>query len=417
MSKTKKKRILVLGGGFTGMYALKELRKRFGYNSSYEIALINENNYFLFTPLLHEVATGGISVNNAIEPLRKVARKFFDKFYLGKVESVDLEKQVVKTSTSSITYDYLVLALGSTSFFYNVKGAEKYSYTLKSLDDALELKDHFLCAFEKASMTEDKAEKKKLLHFVVVGGGPTGVELASEMQELFTKTFSKYFSEDLVKLAKVCLVQNGKVLLPQFSDYFQHKSYQALVEKHKIKVILSDGVKQVGKDFVELASGKILETYTPIWTAGVAPVEVNFKQSVEKDRKGRIVVNQFSQIEGYGNVFVGGDMAAYTDPDDGVLPATAQVASRQGPSIARNMHRLENGKELAVFDFTEVGKMVSLGRWKALAQVKKMKFAGHFAWWLWRTIYLIKLISFPKKLKVVIDWTIGIFSTRDISKC
>jgi NADH dehydrogenase len=410
-----KKNIVVLGGGFAGLYAIKHLRKKFGYNSNYNIILVNNNSYFLFTPLLHEVATGGISVNNAIEPLRKVARKFFDEFVLAEVESIDVKNKIVHADSCKINYDYLHVALGSETFFYGVKGAEENSFTLKSLEDALELKEHFLCSFEKASMTDGKIEQRRLLNFVVIGGGPTGVELALEIKELLSYTLTKYFNNDLISSCKVCLIQNGKALLPQFSHYFQKKSYQTLVDNN-IKVIMNDGVKEVGKDFVKLKSGKTIKTGTAIWTAGVAPKNIEFKQKINKDERGRIIVNQFSQIEDFPEIFVGGDMAAFKDQNNRFLPATAQVASRQGPLIANNIWRLTQGQNLEIFKFSSVGNLISLGRWKALAQISKFKFSGPFAWWMWRTIYLIKLISFPKKLKVAIDWTLGIFSTRDISK-
>lgn len=409
-------RIVILGAGFGGVYAFKRLHKFFHRDPNVKLVLVNEKNYFLFTPLLHEVATGGVSRENVVEPLRKVLGCCLAEFHLAKVRSVDLEKRRVATDVGICEYDYLVVALGAETNFYGTPGAREHSFTLKSLEDAVRLKNHFIKKFEEATTVTDIKRLDAMLHFVVVGGGPTGVELAAEMAELFYETFGKYYKDHFFyPKVKITLVQSHKELLPHFSKKMREKSLKVLRDK-KINVRLGARVTLVSGSSVEFGGGERMPTETVVWVAGVRPHKPHFNEAVEENARGRIMVNEYLQMKRRPEVFVLGDMAAFATGEGRELPMLAQVTTKEASAVAENIGRLIHGKSLKPFSYRHSGDMISLGQWMALAEIKKVSFQGHLAWWLWRTVYLSKLISFPKKIKVAVDWTFNLFMPRDISE-
>lgn len=412
----KKTKIVIIGNGFGGVYTLKNLYKFFGGNKNIEISLIGEKNYFLFTPLLHEVATGGINPINIIEPIRKVLKYCLSEFYLGKGEIIDLEKYTVKIKENILVYDYLVLAPGAKTNFYNIKGAEENTLTLKSLEDAIRVKNRIIAQVEKAAHIRDKEKRKKMLTFMVVGGGPTGVELAAEIQEMLKENFSQYFKKEIIEDTSVVIIQKSAELLTQFGKKIREESLQVL-KKKKIEIMLNTEVKEVGPDYIIINDNKKIFGETIIWVGGIKPAELNFSQKVSKTPNGKLLVNKYLQLENYKNVFALGDIAAFSaERADDFLPALAQVAEKEAKMVARNIYLLVNGKEPEAFKYNHTGDMVSLGRWMAIGEIAQFTFWGHITWWLWRTVYLSKLISFRKKVRVAIDWTLNIFSPRDISE-
>lgn len=409
-------RIVILGAGFGGVYTFKRLHKFFHRNPGVQLILVNDKNYFLFTPLLHEVATGGVSRENVVEPLRKALGCCLAEFYLAEVIKVELENKCVITTKGICSYDYLVIATGSTTNFYDTPGAEENSFVLKTLDDAVRLKNHFIRKFEEASTVTDEKRLDAMLHFVVVGGGPTGVELAAEMSELFYETFGRYYRrQSFYQKIKITLLQGHKELLPQFSKKIREKSLEVL-RKKKIDVRLGAKAKAIGANFVELADGERLQAETIIWVAGVRPRKINFDQKVEFAANGKIIVNEFLQMRGRPEVFVLGDAASFIAENGKELPALAQVATKEAAQVAKNIRNMILGRTLEPFFYHHSGDLISLGQWMAVAEIKKFLFSGHIAWWLWRTVYLFKLISFPKKIKVAVDWTLNLFMPRDISE-
>lgn len=411
----KQIRVVILGAGFGGVYAFKGLHKFFHRDPNVQLVLVNNKNYFLFTPLLHEVATGGVSRENVVEPLRKVLGCCLAEFYLAEVERIDLREKRVITTCGDLDYDYLVVALGAETNFYGTPGVEEHSFGLKSLEDAVRLKNSFIEKFEKASAISDKEKLDALLCFVVVGGGPTGVELVSEMAELFYETFGRYYRNSVAARVKIILLQSASELLPHFPKKFREKSLEVLKNK-KIEVRLGVKVKSVDAVSIELTSGERIFTETTVWVAGVKPRYIKFDQEVEKGNDGRIVVNEFLQMKLRPEVFVLGDMAKFITPDEKALPMLAQVASKEGVSVAKHISNMLSGKTLTPFFYHHSGDLISLGQWMAAAEIKSFFFWGHFTWWFWRTIYLYKLISFQKKIKVAVDWTLTLFSPRDISQ-
>lgn len=414
MNTEEKKRVLILGAGFGGTYVYKNLHKTFHKHPKVELSLIDDSNYFLFTPMLHEVATGNLAPENIIEPLRKVLGCMHAGFHLGTVKSVSTKKKEVKTSNGVVPYDILVVALGATTNFRGVPGAKEHCYELKSLDDAIKLKNHFIETFERAASEEDSSKRAEMLHFVVVGGGPTGVELAAEMADLFFDTFGKYYDREMMNQVKISLVQKGSELLEHFPVSLREKSLK-LLQKKNVDIHFGVVASEVGTDQVVLDNGETLKAHTAIWTAGVKPVELDWDVEMPLER-GKIDVTETMQAKGYSDIYVLGDMANFVNPVDGKsVPALAQVATSQATGVADNIKLMLAGKKPKSFKYRHKGSFVSLGDWAAAGEIGRVPFFGHLAWWMWRTIYLTKLISWQKMMQVMLDWTINLFTPRDIS--
>src|SRR3989344_4471944 len=409
-------KILIIGNGFGGVYALKNLHKFFHNDKKIELALVGEKNYFLFTPLLHEVATGGINPGNIIEPIRKVLGCCLDKFYLGKAEIINFDSHTVQVENALISYDYLVLAPGAETNFYNIPGAEEYSFPLKSITDAIKIKNRCIMVMERASHVENRIKRKNMLRFVVVGGGPTGGELAAELEELAKETFSSYYPEEIMEDTSIVLIQKSPELVPAFGEKIRKKSLEIL-RKKGIEVMLTRTVKEVGLSYVVINENIKIFTETVIWVAGVKPAELKFNQPAKQSSDGRLVVNEYLQLENHKEVFAIGDAAAFRDANKNIfLPALAQVAEKEAKAVAKNIQLLINNKIPEKFLYRNSGNLMSLGQWMAVGEIFNFTFSGHTTWWFWRTVYLFKLISWRKKVRVAADWTMNLFSPRDISQ-
>jgi len=413
-------KIVILGGGFGGVYTLKYLHRLFHkrgltrittrINADIKLVLVNKKNYFLFTPLLHEFATGGVSLENLVEPIREIIRCCDYEFIHGEVKRIDLEKKIIELNENKLDYNYLVIALGSKTNFYNIPGAEENSFTLKSLDDAIKLRNHFIHMFEIASKDQDEA----ILTFVIVGGGATGVELAGEMSDYFYKTFSKFYPKEIISKVKIILIERGNELIPQFSPKLRKIALEVLRKKN-VEIILGKGVKEVGKDFIKLDDETIIKTKTVIWTAGVEPNLPEIVGNIEKDNKGRLIVNEYLQVKNYENVFSIGDVCCFIQ-NQKPLPQLAQVAVREAMAVAKNIFNLVQNKPLEKFVYRHQGYLISLGKFFAVGEIKNFTFSGFFAWILWRGVYLSKMISNKYKIKTFIDWLLDLFYPRDITE-
>lgn len=413
--KKQTKKVVILGGGFGGLYTYKGLYKYFDHDEL-DITIVNRTNYFLFTPMLHEVATGGIAHHQVVESIRQVIYKSNDKLHVAELLSVDCEKQIVKTSIDELPYDILVVALGATTNFFDAPGAEEHSFVLKDLRDAIRLRTTLIETFENGSEIVDPVARKKALSFAVVGGGATGVELVAEIAELYMTTFLKYY-HGIIKPADISLylINRGPELLAPFHPTLRKNALDVL--RHSgVQVMLNTGVKEVQANGILFDDGTLLEVNHVIWTAGVKPNPPMFTHQVAQDKGGRIMVNQALQMENCPNVFVLGDMASVAGADGKPLPMLAQIAERQGLHTGQNIKRLIDGKPLLPFTYTSQGELASLGQWNAVANIRGFRFRGPFAWFLWRTIYLFKFLSGSKRAKIVIDWTMNLFYPRDITK-
>ncbi|MES2930405.1 MAG: NAD(P)/FAD-dependent oxidoreductase [Patescibacteria group bacterium] len=415
MDKGQKKKIVILGGGFGGLYTYLSLKKQFK-KDEIDITIVNRTNYFLFTPLLHEVATGSIAHHQVVESIRQIIYKGNATLHVAELMSVDCERKIVTTSIAEIPYDILVVALGATTNFFNAPGAQENCFVLKDLHDAIALRTAFIEAFEKASEIKDPQARKKVLSFAIVGGGATGVELVSETADLFLNTFSKYY-RGLIKTSDITLsiINRDPELLNVFHPRLRKNALRVL-RHNGVNVILNTGVKEVKKNGIVLADDSLLEANLVVWTAGVKPNVPAFAHPVAQDPSGRIVVNSSLQILECPNVFVIGDMASLAGKNGKALPMLAQVAVRQGTHTGKNIKRLLEGQELMPFVYRSQGELASLGQWHAVANIGGIRFSGAFAWFLWRTIYLFKFLSGSKKIKIAVDWTVNLFYPRDITK-
>ncbi len=339
-----------------------------------------------------------------------------DSFYVGKAEEVSLSGKIVRVNGNSIAFDYLVLASGAETNFYDVAGAEENCFTLKSLEDAIRLKNHSIDMVDKASFIGKTEERKKMLCFAIIGGGPTGVELSAEMQEFFWGTFSRYYNKEIINNISVVLIQRDKEILPQFKENLRGKSLKTL-EKNGVKVILGSAVEKVSPDSILLSNGSIIYTKTPIWVAGVKPSDISLDKDVERESDGRIKVNQYLQVEKHPFAYVLGDLAGVKKPDGTLFPMLAQVAVKEAKIAAQNIKlQIEGSVKLRQFGYELSGSLVSLGKWNAIGNIFNLYLSGFLAWFVWRTIYLSKLISWQKKVKVAVAWSVSFFSPRDISK-
>jgi len=408
------KKIVILGAGFGGLCALKSVYKYVKNWRDYDILIIDKNNYFVFTPLLHEVATGGIDPGDIVFPIRDLARGKTEHLE-AEVLSVDLSKKEVTTNRGVVAYDYLVVALGSGTNFFNVSGAAEHTFTLKNIGDAKRLKNHLVHIFDEANIEKDPLEQKDNLRIIFIGDGATGLEFAAEVHE-FLKEVQKEYPHIPSGSVELYLIEAGDRLLSVFHPKFSKKALEIL-NKKGFKVIFEDPCSKVDSNGIVLASSIEIKSRTVIWTSGVLSSQVIITPELER-QKGRIVVEPELNLKNFPEVFVLGDQAALADKKFGLLPTSAQVAAEQGKFVGKNIARLISGKTLFKFCYFHRGDLVSIGKWCALAQIGKnfLRFSGPVAWLLWRFNYLSKMPGFSKKTRLFFDWLLYFVSKRDISE-
>jgi NADH dehydrogenase len=414
-------RIVIIGGGFGGVYAYRELRKK---NSKKDIVitLISKSNYFLFTPLLHEVATGGLPVSSIIQPIRKFIHRN-DTFCLTTATKVNTKEKTIETTLGSVSYDILILATGSETNFFNTPGAKERAYAVKDITSARKLKKDLYSNIERASellcpeivTKNNTADIDKLVSIVVIGGGATGVEVATEIADLVRRTLPAYYDKELIAKISVSLVHSQNNVVGQFPEKVRAESLRSL-SRNNVHLHLGRRANEITADGVTLDNGEVIPSAMVIWTAGVKSILLDTDLPWPEE-KGRIVVDTSLRVQGYSDIFALGDVA-YADPEQKgqPLPTLAQVATKQAKYIARAVHCVIQGRMPSRFSYKQSGVLLSLGRWHAAGQVGPFFIRGRIAWWLWRTVYLSKLISFSKKVQVAVAWTIDIFLPRDISQ-
>lgn len=408
----RQKTVAILGTGFGGMYAWKYLYKKY---PKARYILVNNTNYFLFTPLLHEVATGSLYHRQVVEAVRHLTEGTQTEFVIGNVLSINTATKEISTDKCPIKYDVAVLALGSRTNFFNIPGAEEHSLILKNIADAIKIRGRFIDAFEQAAMSKNTTEKKKILSFVIVGGGPTGVELAAEAAQLLWKTFDRFYDTIYPDDITVTLVTRDPELLMMFHKTLRGKAKEALINK-RVQVITNENVAAVRNDGIVLASGKKIDASHVIWAAGVMPNVPQAIPSFELDKGGRVVVDEYLRVKGVKDVYAIGDAASFMTKDNKPLPMLAQVAVQQAKVAAINIARECEGKTLKKFKFIRLGDLVSVGRWHALGDTMGIRWSGPAAWVMWRMVYLFKFFSWSKRVKIAVDWTVDLFYPRDITK-
>ena len=425
------KRILILGSGFAGVEILKRLQKRFKNDENIEITLVSRDNFLLFTPMLPEVATGMIETRHIVTPIRS----FFDQanFYEAEVESIDfINKQVLVRHAIGkqfdptawdehrLEYDYLVIALGSKTNFFKMSDVEKHAFTMKTIDDAVVLRNHIINMLEQANLEEaNRHLTKSLLTFIVVGGGFNGIETVGELNDFVRDAIKEFYKNINMADVRVILVNSGDKILEQVDESLGRYALQKLKDKG-IEFIMNTHVVGATSNSAKLDDGTVVPCYTVVWAAGVTPTKLIANLPCEHDRKHRIVANNYLEVPGYeGAVYALGDCASISDPHTGKpYPPTAQHAIRQGKVAAKNIILDIEGKrkkKKQKFDYKTKGMMAEIGKRTGVATLFGFKVHGVVAWWLWRTFYLANLPTLKKKLKVMGDWTMDLVYKPDVA--
>lgn len=408
--------IVILGGGFGGLYTALELEKSFGANSDVEITLVNRDNFFLFSPMLHEVAASDLDPTDIVNPIRKLLRQ--TQFFVGNVEKIDLNtKQVVVSHgewqhAHELPYDHLVIALGSVANFLNLPGVEEHALTMKSLNDAVALRSRLIEHLDEADFECCPALRESLLTIVVAGAGFAGVETIAGVND-FLREAVQFYPNLTEEMLRVVLVEYGPAVLPELDgslgDYAQEK-----LAKRGVEVRLKTAVVSMSESGVTLSDGTLIKTNTLIWTAGSAPNPLLAALPCAKE-KGKLIVEGTLEVPGWPGVWALGDCAAIRDPQSGKLyPPTAQHALRQGKVVARNIIATLQGTAKQPFIFSTIGQLAAIGRRTGVANIMGVNFSGFIAWWLWRTIYLSKLPRLEKKLRVALGWALDLVFSKDL---
>ncbi|HKY28941.1 MAG TPA: NAD(P)/FAD-dependent oxidoreductase [Pyrinomonadaceae bacterium] len=410
------KRLLILGSGFGGLYTALHLEKKLGRASNLEVTLVNRENFFLFTPMLHEVAAGDLDLTHIVNPVRKLLRR--SQFFNGQVKSIDLnERRVVVTHADDnhdheLPYDYLVLALGSVTNFYNLPGLAENALTMKSLSDAIILRSRLIKNLEDADSECSGEDRSRLLTVAIVGGGFAGVETIASVND-FIREAIRYYPRLTEDELRIVLVEATDAILPELGPKLGTYARNKLAERG-IEFLLNTGVTSVSDGEVKLSDGSTIKTNLLVWTAGVSPNPLLGILDCAKER-GRLITNEFLEVERWPGVWALGDCAAVPDATTGKsCPPTAQHALRQGKTVAENILAVLNGGRKRPFRFKTIGALASIGKRTGVARILGVNFSGFVAWWLWRTIYLSKLPRFEKKVRVALDWALDLLFSKDL---
>jgi NADH dehydrogenase len=411
-----KQRIVILGGGFGGLYTARELEKKLGTDTDIEITLVNRENFFLFTPMLHEVAASDLDPTDIVNPIRKLLRR--THFFAGNVQAIDLDaKKVIVVHgegehAHELPYDQLVVALGSVSNFLNLPGVEERALTMKSLNDAIALRSRLIDHLDEADFECCPGLREALLTIVVAGAGFAGVETIAAVND-FLREAVKFYPNLSENMVRVVLVEYGPAVLPELSAGLGVYAREKLAQRG-VEIRLKTAVASMSESGVRLSDGTLIKTNTLIWTAGTAPNPLLAALPCPKER-GRLIVDGTLEIPGWPGVWALGDCAAIRDPKTGKLyPPTAQHALRQGKVLARNLIATLRGTAKEPFIFSTIGQLAAIGRRTGVANIMGVNFSGFIAWWMWRTIYLSKLPRLEKKVRVALGWCLDLFFSKDL---
>jgi NADH:ubiquinone reductase (H+-translocating) len=403
-----KPRVIIIGGGFGGLEVAKGLR-----GTKTQTVLFDKYNHHCFQPLLYQVATSALETSSIVFPFRKHFRNTTDFYFrLGEVTAIKPESKCIETSIGSVKYDYLVIASGAETNFYGLKDVEQNSHPMKSIIDAIKLRNIIIRNFETALLTDNKELMNSLMDFVIVGGGPTGVELAGAISELKHDIFPKDYPELEVSQMDIHLVEATPRLLNGMSDEAGEKALEYL-KKMGVHVHLNCAVKSYDGYEVLFNTGEKLISRTLIWAAGVKGNPVGGLPAESLGRSARIKVDEFNRVKGYDDIFAIGDVALMEDADPVFPkghPMMAPPAQQQGELVAKNICRLVDKKEMKPFRYNDKGSMATIGRNRAVVDLKAFKFQGFFAWFVWMFVHLMSLIGFRNKFFVLLSWLWSYFS-------
>jgi NADH dehydrogenase len=416
MPATKPIQVVILGGGFGGLATARELERLLPDSSEVRITVVNRENYFLFTPMLHEVAASDLDLTHIVSPLRKLVSR--TTLFTGVVEAIDTDRRCVVVShaggghSHELPYDHLVIALGAITNFYDIPGLAERAVTMKSLGDAIGLRNLMIEHLEEADFECNAGVRQPLLTFVVAGGGFAGVETVAAMNDFLHAAIPLYPSLTREHV-RVVVVHSGTTLLPELGGDLGRYAERQLAAQG-VEIVLGSRIVGLENDAVVLADGRLIVARTIVWTAGTSANPATDSLDCEKQR-GRIQVDEFLRVPSLDRVWALGDCAIVPDrATGGAFPPTAQHAIREGVVAARNIAASIAGRALTPFTFSTIGLLASIGRRKGVARILGRNFSGFFAWWLWRSIYLSKLPRLEKKVRVALDWTLDILFSKDV---
>ncbi len=402
--KNGRKRIIIIGGGFGGIQLAKSLKK-----SDYQIVMFDRHNYHTFQPLLYQVATAGLepdSIAGALRQLFETHKEFY--FRMARVTGIDFDNKMVKTLVGELSYDLLVIANGSKTNYFGDKNLHERTFPLKRIPQALDLRSHMLQNFEQTVMAPDMGEQDRLTNFVIVGGGPTGVEVAGALGELKKHVLPKDYPDIDFNIMNLHLVDAGNRLLAGMSEKSSQKA-QTYLEDFDVNVRMNTRVDHYDGNDVKLSDGTVIPAKTVIWAAGVTG---NVIDGIPKEQilGGRIKVNTYNQIEGLEDVFAIGDIAVMpSDHSPKGHPMVAPVAMQQAVNLGKNLRKKDNA-QWKPFVYKDKGSMATIGRNKAVVDLPKFHFGGFFAWMVWMFVHLMSIVGFRNRLVVLSNWIWNYFT-------
>ena len=400
-------RVLIIGGGFAGLNAAKGL----GGVKGIDVTLVDRTNHHLFQPLLYQVAMAGLSPAEIAAPIRSLLSQYRNVRVLqGEVRSLCLSRNLAVTDFGELPFDFLIVACGARHSYFGHDEWEEHAPGLKNLEQATEIRRRVLSAYEEAERSQSSQERERLLTFVVVGGGPTGVELAGAIGELSRFTLAKDFRNINAALSRVILLEAGPRILPMFSEQQAARATRDL-EQLGVHVRASSTVTKIDAGGVEIG-GERIEAATVLWAAGVKASPLGQAAGLEVDRQGRVLVEPDLSVKGYPHVFVAGDQSCFTHQTGKPLPGTAPVAMQQGRYLAQTIRRELAGKPRQPFHYVDKGQMATIGRSRAIVEIGRLKMAGFAAWLLWLVVHIYYLTGFKNRLLVVLQWAWSYFSFR-----
>jgi NADH dehydrogenase len=396
------KKIVIVGGGFAGL----NLAKKMANHDQYQVVMVDKNNYHFFPPLLYQVSTAFIEASNISYPFRRMFQgKRNISFYMGALIKINTESNTIETENGMLDYDYLVLAMGTETNYFGLQNVKEKALPMKTIDDALHMRNHVLLRLEEAVRSADVREKERLGNVVIAGGGPTGVEIAGMLAEMGRNIVKKDYPTVRSGTGRIHLVDSGDTLLGPMSQKSQEEAYKIL-KKLGVNIHLNTMVKDYLNDKVMLSTGEPINSATLIWATGVIAREAPGLPAEVVTRGRRILVDEYNKVKGFENIFVIGDQCLQlTDakfPDG--HPQLAQVAIQQGKLLADNLLNIAAGKPMKTFKYHDKGSMAIIAKYKAVVDLPKGFFKGFFAWIVWLFIHIIPIAGFRNKGKLAFNW-------------
>lgn len=406
IADTDKKRVVIIGGGFGGLKLANRLK-----GSHFQVVLIDKNNYHQFPPLLYQVASSGLESSSISFPFRKLFQKREDFYFrLAEVEAVIRERNLIRTSIGELRYDYLVIASGTVTNFFGNEVIQQKALPMKTIEEALILRNTLLTHFEKATVCTDPAEKQALMNIVIVGGGATGVEVSGVLAEMKHFVLPKDYPDLKQSEMNIYLVEGSPKLLSAMSEEASEHARRFL-EEMGVTVMLQKKVVDYKDDKAILDDGSFITTKTVVWVSGVTATRFEQISNDELGRGGRILVDEYNRLAGSSNVFAIGDVCLQTETDyPNGHPQVAQVAIQQGKLLAANLKRIESGLPLKPFHYKDLGTLATVGRNKAVADLHKVKLHGFIAWLVWMGVHLRSILGVKNKIMVLIEWIWSYFT-------